>query len=189
MSFLKNLFGRSDPPKANLDNLFALASAAVTLEAETGIAPTGTAAVCYREVEGSAFDTTEDDVNALLRGAGGPEVSRSTDGFGFTWVTFRRDPGELPELVTDVHAVNTALQDAGFSSALLCSIVGFAADDGKPLALVYLYKSGTFYPFAPDGDQRRDNALELQVRGVVASDLPVEPDLSKWLALWGAPGL
>ena len=56
-------------------------------------------------------------------------------------------------------------------------------------ALVYLYKRGTFYPFAPDGDERRDNALELQVRGVVAQDVPVEPDLTKWLAIWGAPGL
>ena len=34
-----------------------------------------------------------------------------------------------------------------------------------------------------------DNALELQVRGAVGADLPVEDDLSRWFPVWGAPGL
>ena len=38
-------------------------------------------------------------------------------------------------------------------------------------------------------DERRDNPLELQVRGLIASDVTVESDLSRWLAIWGAPGL
>ena len=59
------------------------------------------------------------------------------------------------------------------------------------MALVYLYKRGTFYPFAPldGGRQQRDNALELQVKGVLSEDLKIEPDLTRWMALWGAPGL
>ena len=73
--------------------------------------------------------------------------------------------------------------------ALLCSTMGFTTADGKPLALVYLYKRGTFYPFVPLDGEKRDNALELQIRGVVGEDVPVEPDLTKWLAIWGAPGL
>jgi hypothetical protein len=27
------------------------------------------------------------------------------------------------------------------------------------------------------------------VRAAVGSDLPVEPDLSRWFPVWGAPGL
>jgi hypothetical protein len=54
---------------------------------------------------------------------------------------------------------------------------------------VYLYKRGTFYPFAPQPGERRDNALELQIRGVLADDLKVEADLSRWFPVWGAPGL
>jgi hypothetical protein len=54
---------------------------------------------------------------------------------------------------------------------------------------VYLYKKGTFYPFAPAGPQRRDTLLELQVRDTLGAELPIEPELSGWLALWGAPGL
>jgi hypothetical protein len=189
MSLFKNLFGRSDPPRANLDNLFAVPSAAITLEAAASVTATGTAAVCYRENEGAAFDSTEQDLQALLSGQGGPVVERSTDSFGFSWLQCRRDPAELPELVTDVHGVNSALENAGFGPSLLCSLFGFTDPEHRKLALVYLYKTGTFYPFAPEGQQRRDNALELQVRGILSDDLRIEPDLSKWLAVWGAPGL
>ncbi len=57
------------------------------------------------------------------------------------------------------------------------------------MGLVYLYKKGTFYPFAPTGPQRRDNLLEISVRDTLQAELPIEPELSGWMALWGAPGL
>jgi len=91
--------------------------------------------------------------------------------------------------VTDLHAANTSLADAGFDQALLCSTIGFTSPDGRPLALVYLFKRGSFYPFAPAEGQNRDNALELQVRGIVDEDIVIEADLSRWLAIWGAPGV
>ena len=91
--------------------------------------------------------------------------------------------------MTDLHGINSTLQDNGFGPALLCSLVGFAGDDGRRLGLVYLYKRGTFYPFAPLEAQKRDNAFELQVRGALGADLPVEADLGRWFPVWGAPGL
>jgi hypothetical protein len=56
---------------------------------------------------------------------------------------------------------------------------------------VYLYKRGTFYPFAPvdAATQRRDSALEIQVRALLVGDLPFEPDVTRWFPVWGAPGL
>ena len=85
--------------------------------------------------------------------------------------------------------MNSTLQDHGFAPTLLCSLVGFEAPGDRPVGLVYLYKRGTFYPFAPSAEQQRDYTLELQVRSAVGSDLPVEPDLSRWFPVWGAPGL
>ena len=94
--------------------------------------------------------------------------------------------------MTELHAVNSSLESAGFGPALLCSVVGFTGEVNgaqRTLGLVYLYKRGTFYPFAPLDGQRRDNALELQVRGVLGTDLKIEPDLARWFPVWGAPGL
>ena len=85
--------------------------------------------------------------------------------------------------------MNSSLADGGFGPQLLCTLVSFADDKGRKLGIVYLYKRGTFYPFAPTSGEQRDNALELQVRGQVGADLKIEPDLSRWFAVWGAPGL
>lgn len=189
MGLLKNIFGRSDPPAANLDNLFAVPSAAMTLDVSAGFRPTGVASVCYRQAEGGAFATTQADVQQLLDADGGPKVERSTDDFGFTWLLCRQEPTQLADLITEVHAVNSSLENAGFGASLLCSLVAFEDADGRRLGLVYLYKRGTFYPFAPEGDKQRDNALELQIRGTLATDLPLEPELGRWMAVWGAPGL
>jgi hypothetical protein len=68
-------------------------------------------------------------------------------------------------------------------------MVPFASASGQRFGLTYLYKQGTFYPFAPTGDRKRDNALEIQVRGVLDGELPIEPDLSRWMAVFDAPGL
>jgi len=85
--------------------------------------------------------------------------------------------------------VNTSLAGGGFGPQLLCTLVGFTDDRRRKLGLVYLYKRGTFYPFAPLPGEKRDNALELQVRGQVGADLKIESDLSRWFPVWGAPGL
>lgn len=187
--FLDRLLGRTRPVQPDLDQLFALPAAAISLQVSTELAPTGVGSVCFRAAEGAAFTSLERDVRALLDADQGPPVEVSQDEYGYTWLVARRDPDDLAGLVTDLHAVNSTLADAGFGPQLLCSLVAFASPDARPLGLVYLYKRGSFYPFAPLPGQRRDNALELQVRGLLAGDLPVEPDVSRWFPVWGAPGL
>lgn len=189
MKWLDNLLGRSQPARADLDALFAVPQAALTLEAGAEFRPTGLGSVCYRANEGGTFSQLQSDVQALLDADEGPAVERSEDDFGFTWLLCRHADGDVNGVVTDLHAVNTTLEAHGFGPSLLCSIVGFRDPEKRSLGLVYLYKRGTFYPFAPTGGERRDNALELQVRGLVGGDVPIEKDLHRWLAVWGAPGL
>lgn len=194
MGLLDILLGRTKPVLPDLDQLFALPSAAVTLEAAAGFTPTGTGAVCFATVEGGAFEQTHREVQALLDADAdrdGPPVELRQDEYGYSWLVSRRSPAQLSELVNDLHAVNSSMEVNGFGPQLLCSLAGFQAEGGKRLALVYLYKRGTFYPFAPlpGGGQRRDNALELQVKAALADDLRMEQDLSRWFPVWGAPGL
>ncbi len=188
MGFWDVLVGRSKPAPPDLDQLFGLPSAAITLHT-AGFTPTGLGSVCVKKAEGGAFAAAQADVQALLDADAGPRVEESTDSYGFTWLLCRHDPTDVPALVNDVHAVNTTLADAGFGPALLCSLVGFTGTAGRRLALVYLYKRGTFYPFAPLDGQRRDTALELQIKAQLADDLRIESDVSRWFPVWGAPGL
>jgi hypothetical protein len=173
----------------NLDNLFAVPGAAITLQTALEILPTGVGSVCFRAAEGIASASAEQVATALVEQDNGPAVERSVDSFGFTWLVVRSTPDDVSGLVTDLHAVNTELEMQGFASGLLCSIVGFTDPAGHRLGLVYLYKQGTFYPFAPNGPQTRDALFERQVRDALASDLPIEPDLARWMPLWGAPGV
>jgi hypothetical protein len=191
MGFMDAILGRRKLVKPNLDQLFAVPSAAITLQAGSGFRPTGVGSVCYRAAEGAAFASMQDEVQRLLDADGGPAVERVTDSFGFTWLVCRQEPDAVSDLVTELHAVNRALEDAGFGTSLLCSLVAFEDPEGRRLGLVYLYKQGTFYPFAPKAGAReqRDNSLELQMRGLLANDLTIETDLSRWMAVWGAPGL
>jgi hypothetical protein len=189
VGFLDVLLGRSKPVKPDLDRLFALPSAAVTLEAATGFTPTGLGSVCFRSAEGGAFAQLERDIRELLDADEGPDIELSTDSYGYTWLLARHEPSQLEDLVTDIHAVNSSMESGGFGPSLLCSLVTFTRDQGDGLALVYLYKRGTFYPFAPRPGEQRDNALELQVRGAMSGDLPIEDDLARWFPVWGAPGL
>lgn len=184
------LTGRSTPKRANLDSLFLVPSAAITLQTAAGFNPTGNGSVCFRAPEGAAYQQTQDEVVALLRDdADKPDVSVHRDDFGFTWLVVDRADDDLAGLCTDLHAVNAALEEQGFATGLLCSLVPFRDAAGRTFGLVYLYKQGTFYAFAPSGPKTRDNLLEIQVRDTLSGELPMEEDLQRWLALWGAPGL
>ena len=66
MGFLDTLLGRTKPVPPNLDALFALPGAALTLQAGTDFKPTGSGSVCFRAAEGKAFSDIEKDVRDLL---------------------------------------------------------------------------------------------------------------------------
>ncbi|HTW19715.1 MAG TPA: hypothetical protein VME70_05815 [Mycobacteriales bacterium] len=192
MGLFDTILGRSKPVKPNLDELFALPSAAVTLQAAADLRPTGCGSVCVKSAEGGAFAGLREQIEQLLAvdaDDGNRKYGETTDSYGFSWLTRNTSPEDITGLVTDLHAVNSSLDEAGFGPALLCTLVAFGGGDAPTFGLVYLYKRGTWYPFAPTGPNRRDNARELQVRAMLGDDLKVESDLSRWFPVWGAPGL
>jgi hypothetical protein len=200
VGLLDSLLGRTKPVRPNLDALFALPSAAVTLQSAAGLVSSGAAGVCWKPPAGQAAADIQRDISELLQidddgaeqkdpGPAGP-LAQSEDSFGYRWLLL--EDHEIENLVTRVHLVNSTLTDGGWGPQLLCSVFSFVpgpdADvDSKGLFLVYLYKRGTFYPFAPTGKERRDTELELRIRAVLGSDLPVETDLGRWFPLWDLP--
>ncbi len=189
MGFMDGLRGRRKPVRPNLDSLFAIPSAAITLQVSLDYLSTGEGAVAFRPAEGRAFADVEAEIRALLDADEGPPIRVVSDHFGYTWIVVTTDPPDVGAVVTDLHAVNVTLSDHGFGPQLLCSLVPFQDPRGTRMALIYLYKRGTFYPFAPQADERRDSVVELQVRDLLRGELPWEADLSRWFPVWDAPGL
>ena len=54
--------GRSRVKANNLDALFNVPNAAITLQTAAGLMPTGVGSVCFRSAAGAAFAETRDDV-------------------------------------------------------------------------------------------------------------------------------
>jgi hypothetical protein len=192
MGLFDTILGRTQQAKPDLDALFALPSAAVTMQAAANLLPTGAGSVCVKPAEGGAFAGLTDQIEELLAvdaEDGTRKYEDSTDSYGFRWLTRRTSPDDVSGLITDLHAVNSTLDGAGFGPALLCTLVAFSDGETPTVGLVYLYKRGTWYPFAPVGASKRDNSRELQVRAMIGDDLRIESDLARWFPVWGAPGL
>ncbi|HEY4408489.1 MAG TPA: hypothetical protein VGO87_01290 [Acidimicrobiia bacterium] len=189
MKWVDTILGRTKPTKANLDALFAVPGAAITLEAAKGLTSAGAAAVCFKPATAYDFATTCGEITELLELSGkdtGSTVSQSEDSYGYHWIVVHDD--DLSDLVTTVHMVNSSLSERGFENQLLASVFAFR-DAGAVAYLVYLFKRGTFYPFvpAPGGSEQRDNQKELQLQGALQGEVPLEADLSRWFPIWGIP--
>lgn len=190
MGFLDVLLGRKRLKEARGDKLFALATARITLEAELGLRSGGAAAVCFKPLSAGEFVRAENELHELLEVAAqqsGSRIRRRSDEHGFEWLIVE-DP-DFEDLVTTVHLVGSELKARGFGPQLLASIFRF--DDpkaGRPVYWIYGYKRGAFWPFVPKGEgKERDNAEELELKAKLERELPVEEDLSRWLALYDAP--
>ena len=189
MGFLDTLLGRTKPVPPNLDKLFGLPSAAMTLQAATDFLPTGAGSVCFRAAEGKAFSDIEKDVTDLLNmGEDKTPVKVSADSYGYTWVVCTHSADDIEGLVTDLHAVNSSLKADGFGPQLLCTILGFtdrpaAARPGLPVQARHVL------PVRPRSGEKRDNATRTADQRRAGQRPEGRADLARWFPVWGAPGL
>jgi hypothetical protein len=181
------LFGRKGLKKAQQEALFALPSAAVTMEADLGLRPAGVAAVVFKPLSAGEFVRAENELQELLDVAAresSSRIERRSDDYGFEWLVVRDE--HLEDAVTTVHLVASELVARGFGEQLLAAVFRFDGGN-QPVYLIYGYKRGTFWPFVPTGERERDNAEELELKAKLEKELPIEPDLSMWFALFGLP--
>jgi hypothetical protein len=183
------LAGRTKQVQPKLDNLFALPQAAITLETALDLIPSGQAGLLFKAGSGADSITADADILSLLNfDLKSEDVSLTTDDLGFKWLVIK-DP-DLSSLVTHIHGANTTLTENGLGPRLLCAVFGFV-DKTPPsegdIRMVYLLKQGTWYPFAPTGKEQRNNELELRIKAFLETEIPMEKDLSRWMALWDLP--
>lgn len=151
------LLGRTKPVQANLDELFGLVGAVITLQAGESLQPSGEAGVCYKPVAGRSFAEAAAETSELLNlptgeGQGGelpggaaggslPEkpatssepalaaaIRQSNDQYGYHWIV--QSSEDFQTLVNQVHLVNSTLQDNGYGPQLLCSVFAFRPAGG-----------------------------------------------------------
>ena len=159
----------------------------MTLQTECSLTPAGVGAVIFKPLSAGEFTQADQDIEQLLEAvadSSGSKLDRKTDAYGFEWVIVR--DSDLEDQVAGVHTVASELEAKGFGAQLLAAAFRFQGG-ANPVYWIYGFKTGTFWPFVPTGAKERDNATEMELKAKLEPELPVEPDLSRWLALYDAP--
>lgn len=182
---------RPAPRPADLDNMNSLAQAAQVLDIRLGLIPSGTGSICYRSTGDRTFPRVQGSARDLLThyGANPRAAEIHHDDHGFTWLVARRSQAQQASLVPDLRAASKVFADNDLGSQLLCAMTMLEGPGTAQTALVYLFKRGTIYPFAPLPGQARDNRLELAIKVAIEEYAPVESDQTRWFPVWGAPGM
>jgi hypothetical protein len=189
MGLFDVLTGKRKLAKPAPDRLFAISTAYVTFETGLEIKSSGSAAIVFQSLSTADFTTIVRDMEEVVKataGDSGTKVDTSEDQYGFSWLSLQG--GDFDDLVVGINAVSSAIEAGGYGERVLCAVFAFRDSRGRPLYWIYNYKRGSFYPFVPaGGDQQRDNERELVLKAQAGSELPVEPELSRWFPLWGIP--
>ena len=169
--------------------LFAMSTAAITLEMTLELKSSGKAAIVFQPLATADFEGIVRDMEEVVRGTGeetGTTVSSTDDEYGYRWMLLE-DP-EMEDLVVGVNAVSTAIQGGGYGERVLCAVFALRDARDKRVYWIYNYKRGAFYPFVPAaGAQQRDSERELRLKAQIGAELPVEAELERWFPLWDIP--
>ena len=188
------LTGRHQVKGPAPDRLFAISTAYVSLQAEHGIEPAGSAAIVFQSLANSEFESTLKDMEEVVTATGGDSgttVETQDDSYGYRWMILHNPPGKpsVEDLAVGINAVSSSIETAGFGERLLCAVFGFTDAKGQRIYFIYNYKRGFWYPFVPaaGGAQERSTERELQLKAQIGEEMPVEPEIERWFPLWGIP--
>ena len=188
MGFLDTLLGGRRKLKAPApDRLFAMTTAQVQLDAGLGLKPKGVAGIAFQQVATADFKQILAATEELLHGSAedtGTKIESADDEYGFRWVILRDD--DFDDLLVAMNTVSSELQGGGYGDRLLCAVFPFT-EDGRTIYFIYNFKRGSFYPFVPTGEKQRNTEREFQMRAQIGQELPIEPEIARWLPLWDLP--
>ncbi len=189
MGIFDVLTGKRKMKQPAESRLFAMSTAAVTLEMTLELRSSGKAAIVFQPLATADFSSIVTDMEEVLRGTGddaGTQVDRTDDSFGYRWMVL--SDSDFEDLVVGINVVSQALQDGGYGERILCAVFSFRDAEDKPVYWIYNYKRGAYYPFVPaGGPQNRDSERELRLKAQIGHELPIEAELERWFPLWGIP--
>lgn len=188
-SLVDSMLGRNIGPAPAISRpLFAISNALLEQEARLDVQATGFAALAFRNVESSMFGRLEKEIEELVQigaAATGTQIELKRDQYNYLWLLMYDE--EFEDLVATMHLASSMLEEHDFGRTLLAAAFQFTGPDGMFFWL-YNFKRGLFYPFAPRPNRARDQTLEMRLKSLMATYLPLENDPARWYPLWDIPG-
>ena len=187
MGFLDIITGKRKVKQPAESRLFAMSTAAITLDMTLELKSSGKAAIVFQPLATADFTSIVTDMEEVLRGTGedaGTQVEKTDDSFGYHWMVLSDE--DFEDLVVALNTVSTELQGGGYGDRLLAAVFPFE-ENGKPIFFIYNFKRGAYYPFVPTGDKKRDSEHELRLKAQLERELPFEAEVTRWFPLWEIP--
>jgi hypothetical protein len=185
---LRDVLGLSAEADAGRDadpeDLFGMSTAYLSMEADLHFVPTGDAALCFGNVDSTAFEDARREVEAVLElgeEETGTTASFIEDSHGYHWIVLH--DRDFENLVTSIHFAADTLIEEGFGSRLLAALFAFERD-GTTAYWIYSFRRGAYYPFVPVGDRDRDERIEFKLESNLSGELEVESDTTYWYPMW-----
>ena len=170
--------------EADPEDLFGMSTAYLTMEADLEFAPTGDAALCFANVDSTAFHRAREEVEAVLElgeAETGTTADFREDTHGYHWVVLHDD--DFENLVTSVHFAADTLVESGFGSRLLAALFAFERE-ATVAYWIYSFRRGAYYPFVPAGGHERNERVEFKLESVLDGELAIEGDPAYWYPMW-----
>lgn len=170
--------------EADPEDLFGMSTAHLTMEADLDFVPTGEAALCFANVDSTAFRAARREVEAVLElgeEETGTTASFIEDSHGYHWIVLQ--DREFEDLVTSIHFAADTLIQEGFGSRLLAALFPFERD-GTIAYWIYSFRRGAYYPFVPVDDRDRDGGLEFKLESNLDGELRTEDEAEYWYPMW-----
>jgi len=186
MGFLDSILGKTKLPEAKTDKLFAISTAAVTLETSLGYKADGKAGVCIKPMESSRYDAARAEIEDLLKLSmkeTGTQYKIEKDEYNYVWVVL--SDLDFEDLVTNIQMISQVLMEQGFGTQLLAAVYRFRGEDVA--YWIYSFKLGSYYPFVPASGRQRDTSREFRLKALMEKEMPIEKDESRWYPMWGMP--
>lgn len=186
MGFLDSILGKTRLPEAKTDQLFAISTAAITLEASLGYRPDGAAGICIKPLESSRYEAARAEIEELLQLSikeTGTEYKIQKDEYNYVWVIL--EDQDFEDLVTGIQMVTQVLTEQGFGTQLLAAVYRFRGE--ATVYWIYNLKLGSYYPFVPASGRQRDTSREFRLKSIMEKEMPIEKDESRWYPMWGMP--
>jgi hypothetical protein len=185
---LKSVFGvraEADATRdADPEDLFGMSTAYVTMQADLGYEPAGSAALCFSSVDSTDFADAVAEVETILA-AGEAETGTASsfvqDRHGYDWVVL--SDSDVEDLLTSIHFAADTLVEKGYGSRLLAALFPFERDD-RYVYWVYSFRRGAYYPFAPQSGHEQDQQALFKLESVLDGELDLEGNKEFWYPIW-----
>lgn len=170
--------------KADPSDLIALSRVSLAVETNMGYEACKVGGLAFSDIDDQEFDKALDEVKGVIRSSDDTQDAELDikDIHGTQWIVVNDE--DIESLVANLQFGASAMESVEYSSRLLAAVLPFKNDNDDYIYVIYSFRRGSFYPFAPKSLDERDSKIERRLSTILEDEIDVEDDRSYWYPLW-----